>query len=1071
MWDAVSANADPAPGTVLLETFESGAPGWQFSGMWHIQDHPETLSVSPEIDPILVTLPDPGHLPPAFEGTHVAWFGDPTTGTFCGADFAIVPQQPKGGCTSNGPKSGYLESPSFDLSGATSAEVSFYSWWEIESVDADRYDVMTVEYSTDGGSTWTGAASLNPTNNPGGRADQSYAADGLGEPPAWHHYIADLSPAAGHPDVRLRFTFSTNDELYNGFRGWMLDNVTVSTPFAQPPPQISMLSPSCVQEGSSTLVSAYGEHFVLGSRLLIDGTQVTGATPSDERVELLASLGAGLHTVQVESPNGSISNAMNLEVSSVCGPPPGRYVALGDSYSSGEGVPPFESGTDTSLDQCHRSTAAYSRLLVERHAGGIIPATVAFWACSGSVISDFYSTNHSWAEMPQLERLLPGDATLVTLGIGGNDIGFAHIAETCLRVTAAWFPQNKNYKAECRNALNNQTMAKIANLDVGSLYEQIRSAAPHAEVYVMGYPRVLPGNPSSACKAQAYREDGSKATSTPWGSTSGFIGIETEIDEQDAIWMDTVIERLNGEIAIAAAASGFHYVENTNAFEGHDICSNNTDSSDRPWAHDLVLEDSANMPSAFSFHPNAEGQEAMETDLYSAIVGGSHMNVQQGQTNILTTLVSAGQALLNVITHWPGSDVVTTLVSPSGQEFDRSSTGLTHFATATSENYVVPDPEPGVWTITLYGANVHEGGEEARVDTSTVLKAVESPVAVVQATPNRGVAPTEVHFDGSASTAGTESPTSYVWNFGDGSPTASGVTAVHTYTSAGTYHATLTVTDTSSRKNTVAESITIAATPAAPVANITVYVDPQHDNHAYYEATKSEDIDGEIVSYKWDFGDGTGSSDAFGLHEYALNGTYTVTLTVTDNHGQSGTASQTLTVTSASPSQSSGTSNAAMLTVLTPMVPGVSQPPAITGLAESHGIWREGTRLAQISLTHKNITRRRGKQKPPVGTTFSFSLNEQALMTFSFTEQITGRRVGQTCVATSGKDAKRKTCKRTMTAGTLSFKGHSGSNKLVFQGHISRSKKLGPGRYTAIITATDSAGASTRKSLSFTIVK
>ena len=56
--------------------------------------------------------------------------------------------------------------------------------------------------------------------------------------------------------------------------------------------------------------------------------------------------------------------------------------------------------------------------------------------------------------------------------------------------------------------------------------------------------------------------------------------------------------------------------------------------------------------------------------------------------------------------------------------------------------------------------------------------------------------------------------------------------------------------------------------------------------------------------------------------------------------------------------------------------------------------------------------------------------------------------------------------------GTLSFMGHNGTNKVVFQGRISRSKKLKPGLYTLIITATNSAGArSTPVTLRFTIVR
>ncbi len=136
--------------------------------------------------------------------------------------------------------------------------------------------------------------------------------------------------------------------------------------------------------------------------------------------------------------------------------------------------------------------------------------------------------------------------------------------------------------------------------------------------------------------------------------------------------------------------------------------------------------------------------------------------------------------------------------------------------------------------------------------------------------------------------------------------------------------------------------------------------------------------------------------------------------------------------------------------------------PSLSSLRETAKRWREGHKLAQISR----------KKKPPVGTTFSFTLNEQAVVTFSFTQRVVGRKVGRKCVTKSRENHKHKSCERTVTAATLSFTGHSGTDKVVFQGRVSRHKKLKPGRYTLVVTATNSAGArSSPKSLSFTIVK
>lgn len=138
-------------------------------------------------------------------------------------------------------------------------------------------------------------------------------------------------------------------------------------------------------------------------------------------------------------------------------------------------------------------------------------------------------------------------------------------------------------------------------------------------------------------------------------------------------------------------------------------------------------------------------------------------------------------------------------------------------------------------------------------------------------------------------------------------------------------------------------------------------------------------------------------------------------------------------------------------------------PPALASVSESNRRWREGTRLARFS---------RRPRLPPLGTTFSFTLNEQATVGFVFTQQVGGRRVKGKCVAQTTKNGHNHACKRTVTRGTLSFTAHGGANKVAFQGRISHSKRLIPGTYTLVMRAANSAGVtSASKSLSFTIVK
>ena len=254
---AVPARAD-AP---LSQGFEDGAAAWGTTGMWHVQTNPESVRVIPAIRDQLVTLPDDGYLPAAVEGSSVAWFGEAATGTYCGSDFASVKQSPKDGCTSAHSERGALTSPSFSLAGRSSAYLVFRAWWEIEAVNADIADQMRVEYSTDDGASWVLAGSLNPLSPSWGGNHQPYSDSGARQSGAWASYSADLSPAAGSSDVRVRFVFDTIDARRNGFRGLLLDGVAVvdplgatitepqAGPFTDAPPALTVDHPSISQDG------------------------------------------------------------------------------------------------------------------------------------------------------------------------------------------------------------------------------------------------------------------------------------------------------------------------------------------------------------------------------------------------------------------------------------------------------------------------------------------------------------------------------------------------------------------------------------------------------------------------------------------------------------------------------------------------------------------------------------------------------------------------------------------------------------------------------------------------------
>jgi hypothetical protein len=124
-------------------------------------------------------------------------------------------------------------------------------------------------------------------------------------------------------------------------------------------------------------------------------------------------------------------------------------------------------------------------------------------------------------------------------------------------------------------------------------------------------------------------------------------------------------------------------------------------------------------------------------------------------------------------------------------------------------------------------------------------------------------------------------------------------------------------------------------------------------------------------------------------------------------------------------------------------------PPRITAASQAHRLWREGSRLASIART----------RRAPVGTTYSFALNEPAHVSLAFTQQASGRKApGGRCVAQTRRNRGRRACRRTIVRDTLAFGAHAGRNRVVFQGRLSRTRRLVPGAYTLLITARSPEG-------------
>ncbi len=151
-----------------------------------------------------------------------------------------------------------------------------------------------------------------------------------------------------------------------------------------------------------------------------------------------------------------------------------------------------------------------------------------------------------------------------------------------------------------------------------------------------------------------------------------------------------------------------------------------------------------------------------------------------------------------------------------------------------------------------------------------------------------------VAVDGSAS-SDDSAVVSYSWSFGDETAAVAGATASHTYASAGTYQVVLTVTDDKGAVGTATRQVTVAA--GAGQEDPGPGASPEGGPVAWYESTVdgmqvnldgsgSCDCENQIVSYQWEFGDGTTGEGITATHTYARAGTYRVVLIVTNDKGK-----------------------------------------------------------------------------------------------------------------------------------------------------------------------------------------
>ena len=214
---------------------------------------------------------------------------------------------------------------------------------------------------------------------------------------------------------------------------------------------------------------------------------------------------------------------------------------------------------------------------------------------------------------------------------------------------------------------------------------------------------------------------------------------------------------------------------------------------------------------------------------------------------------------------------------------------------------------PGTYTARL---TVTDNAGATGTDTAIVTVTSASnqpPVANVSPSVVSTQTLVPVSFSGSGSSDPDGTIASYSWNFGDGG-TASGMNVSRTYSTSGSYTAVLTVTD--NLGGTATRSVPVTVINRAPIANAGADQSATAGTSVTLNGSGSSDQDGSITSYAWNFGDGTATGSGVSVgHVYATAGTFTATLTVTDNKGTTSTDSAVITVTNGTPPPSGGNFN------------------------------------------------------------------------------------------------------------------------------------------------------------------
>ena len=260
-------------------------------------------------------------------------------------------------------------------------------------------------------------------------------------------------------------------------------------------------------------------------------------------------------------------------------PPPIGYVAMGDSYTAGPGIP-------TQLPEppgCERSDRNYPHRVAT-----VLGEPLRDVSCSSAGTAHLTAPQpvRGGPNAPQLDALERNTA-VVTLGIGGNDIGFGEIVESCVALLPFGSPCHDRYVGPAGDEISRRIAVTAPR--VAAALAEIHRRAPRARVFVVGYPSILPET-SFGC----------------WPLLPFAFG--------DVTWLRDKEKELNAMLASTAVAGGAAYVDTYGPSGGHSACA----LPGHRWVEPVVP-----LSPAAPVHPNARGMEGMAKAVLAALRPGA----------------------------------------------------------------------------------------------------------------------------------------------------------------------------------------------------------------------------------------------------------------------------------------------------------------------------------------------------------------------------------------------------------------------------------------------------------------